>query len=338
MCDRRAAYRNETNGRRLRVRVCLMIEGQEGVTWEQWLALAKACERGGFEALFRSDHYVSFGHPSEWGALDAWATLCALAASTERIRLGTLVSPVTFRHPSQLAKSVVTADHASGGRIELGMGAGWFEGEHRAYGFPFPPVAERYSMLEEQVEIVHRLLDRDPAPVTFEGAHYRLAACPSLPKPVQDPHPPLILGGDAGPRAARLAARWADEYNVNGVAPDEVRRGRDRLNVACESLGRDPSTLVLSLMTTTLIGSDEKDLEARVARLLARRGDTGDPASYLAGLGPERIVGTPERVIEQLAAYAEAGVQRVMLQHLLHDDLDAVALIGERIIPQVAGP
>src|SRR5438093_4938032 len=149
--------------------VCLMIEGQEGVSWEQWVALALGCEEHGFEGLFRSDHYVSFSRPAELGTLDAWATLAALAPLTDRIRLGTLVSPVTFRHPSQLAKSVVTADHASGGRVELGMGAGWFEGEHRAYGFPFPPVAERYSMLEEQVEIVHRLLDRDPTPVTFEG-------------------------------------------------------------------------------------------------------------------------------------------------------------------------
>jgi alkanesulfonate monooxygenase SsuD/methylene tetrahydromethanopterin reductase-like flavin-dependent oxidoreductase (luciferase family) len=148
--------------------VCLMIEGQEDVTWDQWLALAAACDEHGFEALFRSDHYVSFGHPGEWGSLDAWTTLAALAPHTERIRLGALVSPVTFRHPSVLAKSVVTADHASGGRVELGMGAGWFEEEHRAFGFPFPETSERWSVLEEQVEIVHRLWDRDEEGVTFE--------------------------------------------------------------------------------------------------------------------------------------------------------------------------
>src|SRR5438445_7222233 len=195
-------------GKERDMRVCLMVEGQESVTWEQWLALARACERHGFDALFRSDHYVSFGHPTEWGSLDAWATLAALSPATERIRLGTMVSPVTFRHPSELAKAVVTADHASGGRVELGMGAGWFEGEHRAYGFPFPSSADRYSTLEEQVEIVHRLLDRDPAPVQFVGRQYRASACPALPKPIQDPHPPLILGGGAGARAAALAARW----------------------------------------------------------------------------------------------------------------------------------
>src|SRR5437870_3540113 len=185
-------------GKERDMRVCLMVEGQESVTWEQWLALAEACERHGFDALFRSDHYVSFGHPTEWGSLDAWATLAALSTATERIRLGTMVSPVTFRHPSELAKVVVTADHVSGGRVELGMGAGWFEGEHRAYGFAFPSTAERYAILGEQVEIVHRLWDRDEEEVTLKGSHYQLEGCHALPKPVQDPHPPLILAGDAG--------------------------------------------------------------------------------------------------------------------------------------------
>jgi F420-dependent oxidoreductase-like protein len=190
------------------MRVCLFIEGQENVTWEQWVALARACEEHGFEALFRSDHYLSFGHPSEWGTLDAWATIAALASQTERIHLGTLVSPVTFRHPSALSKSVVTADHASGGRVELAMGTGWNEPEHRAYGFPFPPFAERFEMLEEQVEIVHRLWDRDE--VTFAGKHYKLEGVHALPKPFQDPHPNLIIGGEANRRSAALAARWAD--------------------------------------------------------------------------------------------------------------------------------
>src|SRR3989449_1102656 len=152
--------------------VCLMIEGQEGVTWEQWVALGVACQEHASAGLFRSDHYVSFSHPAEYGTLDAWATLAALGTRTERIRLGTLVSPVTFRHPSVLAKSVVTADHASGGRVELGMGAGWFEGEHSAFGFPFPPTGERWAMLEEQVEIVHRLWDGDENAVPFQGRHY----------------------------------------------------------------------------------------------------------------------------------------------------------------------
>jgi F420-dependent oxidoreductase-like protein len=317
--------------------VCLMIEGQENVTWEQWVALALACEEHGFEALFRSDHYVSFGHPNEWGSLDAWTTLSALAARTERIRLGTLVSPVTFRHPSQLAKSVVTADHVSAGRAELGMGAGWFEGEHRAYGFPFPSAAERYEVLAEQVEIVHRLWDRDEPEVTFHGKHYELEGCHSLPKPLQDPHPPLILGGGAGPRASRLAARWADEYNMNFVTPEECRAGRERLDAACEGIGRDPSDLRLSLMTNTLVGADRADLEERASWLMAKRGESGDPAAYVNSLGPERLIGTIEQVLERLKEYANAGVRRVMLQHLLHEDLEVLALIGHDLIPEAAG-
>lgn len=319
------------------MRVCLMIEGQEGVSWDQWVALALACEEHGFDALFRSDHYVSFGHETEWGSLDAWTTLTALAAKTERIRLGTLVSPVTFRHPSALAKAVVTADHASGGRVELGMGAGWFEREHRAFGFAFPPPGERLRMLEEQAEIVHRLWSKDEDEVSFEGQHYRLESCHALPKPVQDPHPPLILGGGAGPRAARLAARWADEYNVNHIVPQDVRQARERLDAACERAGRDPASVPLSMMTFTLVGSDRKDLEARAARLMAKQGSSGDPAGYISGIGPERLAGTVDEVVDRLAAFADAGVRRVMLQHLLHEDLEAVALIGAELIPRVDG-
>jgi F420-dependent oxidoreductase-like protein len=317
--------------------VCLMIEGQEGVSWEQWVSLALACEEHGFQGLFRSDHYVSFRRPSESGSLDAWATLSALTGRTERIRLGTMVSPATFRHPSELAKTVVTADHASGGRVELGMGAGWFEGEHRAYGFPFPPTRKRFDMLEEQVEIVHRLWDRDEDSVTFDGTHYSLEGCPGLPKPLQDPHPPLILGGGAGPRAARLAALWADEYNVNYVPPEECGRARERLSAACDEIGRDRGELGLSLMTGTIVGADREGLERAAARLMERRGETGDPNAFLGGLGPERIVGTPDQVLERLTEFAEAGVGRVMMQHLAHDDLDSVALIGQEIIPEAAG-
>jgi F420-dependent oxidoreductase-like protein len=319
------------------MKVCLMIEGQEGVSWEEWVALGLACDEHGFDALFRSDHYLSFGQPTERGSLDAWATLAALTGRTDRVRLGTLVSPITFRHPSELAKSVVTADHASGGRVELGMGAGWFEPEHRAYGFPFPPADERFDMLEEQVEIVHRLWDRDEEEVTFEGRHYRLEGCHALPKPLQDPHPPLILGGGAGPRAAKLAARWADEYNVNLVTPEECRSARERLSQACEDIGRDPAELPLSLMTGTVIGADPAGLERHASRLMERRSETGDPAAFLEGLGPKRIVGTPDRVLARLAEYAEAGVERVMMQHIVHDDLETIALIGSEVIPEASG-
>lgn len=318
------------------MQICLMIEGQEGVTWDEWLALADAAEEHGFHTLFRSDHYVSFDRPTEWGTHDAWTTLAALAMRTRRVRLGTMVSPVTFRHPSVVAKSVITVDHASGGRVELGMGAGWFEREHRAFGFPFPPTPERYGILEESVEIVHRLWDRGEPPVTFRGKHFRLDEVTSLPRAVQEPHPPLILGGDAGRRSAALAARWADEYNVHGRTPEQIGEVRDRLDAACEAIGRDPATLRRSLMITTLVGEDRAALRDRVARLFERSGDDRDLDAYVDRPDPTDLMGTPERVVERLAAYAEAGIGRVLFQYLLHDDLEGLALIGREVIPGAA--
>jgi F420-dependent oxidoreductase-like protein len=319
------------------VEIALMIEGQENVTWEQWLALAAACEEHGFDGLFRSDHYLSFGHAEEWGNLDAWTTLAALAVGTSRIRLGTLVSPVGFRHPSNLAKCVVTVDHVSGGRAEVGLGAGWFEAEHTAFGFAFPTVRERMDALEEQVAIVHRLLSHDQDEVSFEGAHYRIGPVHPLFRPVQRPHPPLIIGGDAGPRSVVLAARWADEYNSVAQTAEWFVQTRGKLDSACETIGRDPAELRLSLMTTTLVGEDQDDVHAKVARLMERRGDSGDPAAFIERLGEERLFGTPERLLERLADYARAGVKRVMLQHLFHEDLESLALIGRDVIPEAAG-
>src|SRR3954466_4406911 len=202
------------------MRVALMIEGQADVTWEDWVALAEACERSGIEALFRSDHYVSVTGETARGSLDAWAAINALAALTTRLRFGTMVSPTSFRHPSILAKSVTTADHVSGGRIELGMGTGWSEVEHRAYGFEFLPLKARMDVLAEQLEIVHDGHWGD-GPFSFRGRHYTLADLDARPRPAQPPPPPLIMGGGAGPRAARLAARFADEYNTNFVNPEE---------------------------------------------------------------------------------------------------------------------
>lgn len=313
-----------------------MIEGQEGVTWDQWVDLAHTCERNGFDGLFRSDHYLSFDHPGERGALDAWTTLAALAPLTERIRLGTMVSPVTFRHPSVLAKAVTTVDHASGGRAELGMGAGWFEREHEAFGFPFPSTGDRMDILAEQVEIVHRLWDRDEDEVTFQGSHYRLDAVRALPIPLQDPHPPLILGGGAGPRAAALAARWADEYDVVYVGPEEAKEVRDRLSAACEAIERDPGTLRLSLMTGIVVGADPAELERRAAALLDRSGKSEDVHEAIEGWRSDRLVGSVDEVLERLARFAEVGVERVLMQHLVHRDLDMLELIGAEIIPAAA--
>ena len=299
-----------------------MIEGQEGVSWEQWLALAQACEEHGIETLFRSDHYLSQGDGGRRDALDAWTTLAGLAARTSKLRLGTLVSPITFRHPAVLAKSAVTVDHISGGRVEVGMGAGWMEPEHAAYGFPFPELSERLRLLAEHLETV--------------SGHW--TAGPALPKPVQQPHPPLIVGGSAGRGTAEPAARFADEYNTLLADAKECSRRRRRLDEACERVGRDPATMRFSLMTGCLLGADRDELRERARRLLARRGEEhGDPDALIARYRERGVAGTPEEVVERLRELEEAGrVERVMLQHLQHDDLDVVALIGREIAPRLA--
>jgi alkanesulfonate monooxygenase SsuD/methylene tetrahydromethanopterin reductase-like flavin-dependent oxidoreductase (luciferase family) len=295
-----------------------MIEGQEDVTWDDWRALAGACEEHGIEALFRSDHYLSVFGRSERGSLDAWATINALAAVTSKLRLGTLVSPATFRHPSELAKVVVTADHVSGGRVELGLGTGWNEAEHEAYGFPFPPMGERMKMLAEQLELISR----------------QWGAGPIQPKPLQQPRPNLILGGRGGPRSIRLAARFADEYNTVNKTAAECAEIRTQLDAACAEYRREP--IPLSLMTGWLAGEDQAEVVDRAERLSEWTGRGLDGESFLAELPPSSIAGTVEEGIERLGELAAVGVERVMLQHLLHRDLDAVEQIGRRVVPAVA--
>lgn len=319
------------------MRVCLMIEGQEDVTWEQWRALAGACEAHGYDALLRSDHYLSVADRRERGSLDAWSTINALAALTSTLRLGTLVSPASFRHPSVLAKSVVTADHVSGGRVELGMGAGWWATEHELYGFSYLDTATRMEVLAEQLEIVHRQWGEQP--FSFDGRHYQIrGGLDARPKPVQRPHPPLIVGGSGGRRSAHLAARWADEYNTIFADPDTCRERRAVVARAWEREGRDPVTLRFSLMTGCLVGADRDELRERARRLAERRGeDASDVDAYLAGLAAASwVVGTVAEAVDRLRELEAAGVTRVMLQHLLHDDLEAVALIGREVIPAVA--
>ena len=316
------------------MRIRLMVEGQEDVSWEHWVALADACEAHGLEGLFRSDHYLSTVSGSAKPCLDAWATLAALAAQTTRIRLGTLVSPVTFRHPAELAKIALTVDHVSGGRVELGLGAGWNEREHAAFGFPFPATGERMSMVEEQLEVIRAVWTEERA--SFAGAHYRLDDVPALPKPLQRPHPPLVLGGDAGPRASALAARFADEYNTFSATREQCRERRARLVAACERIGRDPQTLRFSVMDTCLIGTSEADLLDRARRMLELVGLDRDPETYLRDRAATGLVGTVETLVERLRALAAIGVERVYLQHLLHDDLETVALIGREVAPAVA--
>jgi F420-dependent oxidoreductase-like protein len=306
------------------MRLALMIEGQEDVTWDQWRALAGACEEHGVEALFRSDHYLSVEGKAERGSLDAWATLAALAAVTSTVELGTLVSPATFRHPSELAKAVATVDHVSGGRVTLGLGAGWNEREHAAYGFPFPPTGERMEILEEQLEIVTRAWA--DGPFSFEGRHYRIDDLDARPKPLQRPRPHLIMGGQARPRGLALAARYADEYNLVY-----------RTAAECEEIrGRVDDRLTLSLMTGVLVGEDRAELLDRAGRLAEWRRHQGDAESFVEALPDAWIVGTLDEAAEQLRALEAVGVERVMLQHLSHWDVGPVEQIGRVLAPAVA--
>ena len=309
----------------------LMIEGQEGVTWPQWVALARACEQHGIPSLFRSDHYMNLdGQHPERGSLDAWGTLCGLAAETSSLRLGTMVSPATFRHPSMLAKIVTTADHISGGRIDLGLGAGWHEREHDAYGFPFASTKERMDVLEEQLQIV--LGNWGDEPFSFQGAHYTLRDLDAQPKPIQRPHPPLILGGSGGARSAALAARYADEYNTPFPTLEDVRTRRAAVAAACDAAGREP--IPFSIMTGVIVGRDDAELRERVGRLAAVIDQEAD--ELLSAPAPAWIIATLDEATERLLALREAGVSRVMCQQLLHDDLDAVALLGSELAPRVA--
>ena len=285
------------------MRVCLMIEGQEAVTWEQWVALADAAEAAGLDALFRSDHYLSIVRGGKAGSLDAWATLAALGARTERIRLGTLVSPVTFRPASVLAKNVVSADHVSDGRVELGIGAGWYEAEHEAYGFHFPPLRKRMDMLDAQLATIEAQWS--------DGS-------PAWPKPVQRPRPPIIVGGSAKPRTIAAAVRHADEYNTTFADPETCGERRRAVDEAARAAGREP--LRFSLMTGAVVGRDEAELQERVARLRELTGR--DPGSPM-------VIGTVEQAAERLREYERAGVERVMLQNLVHDDVDMVHVLGE---------
>jgi alkanesulfonate monooxygenase SsuD/methylene tetrahydromethanopterin reductase-like flavin-dependent oxidoreductase (luciferase family) len=296
-----------------------MIEGQEDVTWDDWRALATACEEHGVETLFRSDHYLSVFGIGGRGSLDAWATINALAAITTKLRLGTLVSPATFRHGSELSKVAVTADHVSGGRIELGLGSGWNKAEHETYRFPFPPMGERMKLMEEQLELI--------ASQWSDGN-------PIEPKPVQRPRPNLIVGGRGGPRSLRLAARFADEYNTVNKTAEECAEVRRELDEACSAEGRDP--IPLSLMTGWLAGEDRTELLDRAGRLSEWTGRGADPETFLSEQPPAAIAGTIDEGIERLRELGDAGVERVMLQHLLHRDVGAVEQIGRLVVPAVA--
>ncbi len=313
------------------MRVALMIEGQEGVTWEHWCALAEACEEHGVETLFRSDHYISQADEDGNVAHDAWTTIAALAARTTTLRFGTLVSPATFRPPALLANAAATADHVSGGRIELGLGAGWMEREHHAFGFPFPETPVRLAMFSEQLEIVHRLWTEER--VDFHGAHYRLEDAPGLPKPVQQPRPPLLVGGSGTRGTAEPAARFADEYNTPFVSPEDFAAIRANVTTACERSGRDPATMRFSTMTGCLIGSTRDEALERAHELYGRAPRDVGFDDWVDAYAQRSVIGSLDEVASRLREYEAAGCERVMLQHLLHTDLDPVRLIGRELAP-----
>lgn len=316
------------------MRTCLMVEGQQGVTWADWLRLADASERLGLEGLFRSDHYFSGVGVGGRGSTDAWTLLAGLAARTDRLRLGTLVSPVTFRAPALLAKAAVTVDEISGGRVEIGLGAGWWEEEHVGHGFSFHDVAGRWDRLEEQVEVVHGLLTEDR--FSFEGSHYVLRDVEFLPKGVQRPHPPLILGGTTvGPRMRSLVGRFADEFNTVGGTPEEVRARFGRARRGCEEVGRDPATLVTSLMTWFFVGGSEAEYLAKLERARSLDPTAGSFDAYRRDIERDCIVGTPAQALERLGRYRDAGVQRIFLNHELYDDLDMLELVATEVLPHL---
>ncbi|MCF8609444.1 LLM class F420-dependent oxidoreductase [Gordonia sp. HY285] len=305
----------------------IFTEPQQGATYDDLLAVARATEDLGYDAFFRSDHYLAMGDGDGLpGPTDAWLTLAGLALQTSRIRLGTLVTSATFRHPGPLAISVAQADQMSGGRIDLGLGAGWFDAEHSAYGIPFPNLGERFDRLEDTLEIVTGLWTT-PAGETFDyaGRHLSVANSPALPKPTQSPRPPIIIGGLGPRRTPALAARFADEFNVPFAPRETVVAMYDRVRTTCASVGRDSDELVYSASLVLCCGESDADV--------ARRADAiGREPSELRENG---AAGTVDEVVAKIESYREVGVTRLYLQVLDLHDLDHLALVADKVAPQL---
>jgi F420-dependent oxidoreductase-like protein len=306
----------------------VFIEPQQGATYERVLALARCAERLGFDGFFSSDHYLKMSDVAGLpGPLDTWTTMAGLARDTTRLRLGSLVSPVTFRHPGPLAIALAQIDDMSGGRVELGLGAGWFENEHRAYGLSFPPIELRHQMLEEQLQILTGLW-RTPVGETFsfEGAHYRVDGSPALPKPRQQPHLPIIIGGRGRVRIPRLAATYGSEFNLSQPTLDDYAAQRARVRAACDKRGRDPDSIVYSCWLTLCCGTDEAEF-ARRARAIGRAPDE---------LRRSALAGTPAEVIARIEAFRAIGVERIYLQTLDLDDHDHLDLFAREVLRPLA--
>jgi F420-dependent oxidoreductase-like protein len=306
----------------------IFTEPQQGASYDDQLRVATTAEAAGYDAFFRSDHFLKMGDVSgEPGPTDAWLTIAGLARETSRIRLGTLVNSATFRLPGPLAVAVAQADQMSGGRVELGLGAGWFEAEHAAYGIPFPGLGERFDRLAEQLEIITGLWGTLPGDMySFTGEHYSVTDSPALPEPVQQPHPPVIVGGHGPKRTPALAARFASEFNVGFSPMDVVATQFERVDAACEAIGRDPSEIVRSVAQTIAVGRDEAEV-ARRALTIGRKVDD---------LRAGGIAGTPSEVVDRLGEWREkTGITRIYLQLLDLADLDQVELIASQVAPQL---
>jgi alkanesulfonate monooxygenase len=312
----------------------IFTEPQQGATYDTLLAVAQETERLGFDGFFRSDHFLRIGgQPGDAdgrpGPTDAWITLAGLARDTSRIRLGTLLTSATFRLPGPLAVAVAEVDAMSGGRVELGLGAGWYEDEHTAYGIPFPPTAERFDRLEEQLAVITGLWT---TPVgerfSYDGVHYRLKDSPALPKPVQQPHPPVIIGGAGARRTPALAARYAMEFNLPPFQSFEMfTAAGDRVRTACEAAGRDPASMVFSVALTLCCGADEAEFGRRAAAIGMEPAEAHGNTAVAAG--------TADEVADRLRAYQDAGASRVYLQVLDLGDLDHLRLVAETVVPRL---
>ena len=304
----------------------VFTEPQQGATYDDLLAVARTAEDLGYGAFFRSDHYLGMGTEGLPGPTDAWITLAGLARDTSSIRLGTLMTSATFRYPGPFAISVAQVDQMSGGRVELGIGAGWYEREHTAYGVPFPATGERFDRLEESLAVITGLWGTPAGErFGFEGEHYRLSDSPALPKPVQSPRPPVLIGGKGKKRTPALAARYADEFNVPFDGIEQTRVLFERVRAACADEGREPSSLTYSNALVLCCG----DTEAQLARRAAAIGRDVDE------LRENGLAGTPDEVAEKIGRYAAAGSQRLYLQMLDLGDLDHLELVAEKVMPQL---
>ena len=320
------------------MRFALMIEPQQGLTYAEQLAIVQRAEAVGFESFFRSDHYQSFPGPAGEPTTDAWAVLAGLARETSTITLGTLVSPVTFRSVGNLAKVVTTVDEMSGGRVEFGLGAGWNDEEHAQLGLPFPEIGERGDILEEQLEVLRGLWGEADG-WSFQGKHIRVEEARFYPKPVTvagrpvgrngASRPRILTGSSGSPRAMRIAARYADEFNLSSASPDKAREWYGKLDEACRAIGRDPASIGRSLMAGVLIGRDEAEVSRRKGELLAAFAEESGGDEWFDAREPRWILGTRDQARAMVGRFEAAGAERIMLQDFLPRDLDMISQMAE---------